>query len=221
MTSASQLIRNDQYNIGHICTRRQCEAGFADKVAMRWVSAHYERQDYTFSDLEAESNRFANALQALGLGKGDVFFTFLPKMPEQFFAFLGALKLQLICGTLFSNFGEEALLDRKGDAGAKCVITKKSFLKKIGRIRSQLPTLRNIIVVDGEDDPASGVIGYQGLMAAASPEFEAAPTDADTPSVLHYTSGSTGKPKGVLHRHNSILHQQRTARGIAGSSTTF
>ena len=214
MTSATPLIRNNQYNIGHICTRQQCEAGLADKVAMRWISSHLDRKDYTFADIEAESNRFANALQSLGLGKGDICFTFLPKMPEQFFAFLGALKLQVICGTLFSNFGEEALLDRLGDAQAKCVITKKSFLKKIGRIRSQLPALRHIIVVDGEDDPANGILGYQALMAAASPEFTAELTSADTPSVLHYTSGSTGKPKGVLHRHNSILHQHKTSREI-------
>lgn len=49
MTSATELIRNNQYNIGHICTRQQCEAGFAGKVAMRWVSPHLERKDYTFS----------------------------------------------------------------------------------------------------------------------------------------------------------------------------
>jgi acetyl-CoA synthetase len=181
---------------------------------MRWVSSHLERTNYTFSDLEAESNRFANALQTLGYGKGDVFFTFLPKMPEQFFALLGALKLQAICGTLFSNFGDDAILDRLGDAGARCVITKTSFLKKIGRIRSRLPELRHIIVVDGEDDPASGVVGYQGLMAAASPLFTAEFTDAYTPSLLHYTSGSTGKPKGVLHRHNSVLSQNETAREV-------
>ena len=92
MTNAAQLIRNNQYNIGHICTRQQCVAGLADKVAMRWVSPHLDRRDYTFADLDAESNRFANALQTLGLGKGDICFTFLPKMPEQFFALSGCFE---------------------------------------------------------------------------------------------------------------------------------
>ena len=210
----NDLIIDNQFNIGHICTRQQCELGRADKVAMRWVGPHLERRDYSFSELDAQSNRFANALETLGLAKGDVFFTFLPKMPEQFFALLGALKLQVICGTLFSNFGDDAILDRLGDAQAKCVITKKSFLKKIGRIRSQLPALTHIIVVDGEDDPANGIVGYRGLMEAASPAFLAQLTDADTPSLLHYTSGSTGKPKGVLHRHNSVLSQNKTAREV-------
>ena len=59
------LIVNNQYNIGHICTRQQCEQGLGDKRAFRWISAHQERINYTFGDLDRESNRFANALQSL------------------------------------------------------------------------------------------------------------------------------------------------------------
>src|SRR5512133_3387473 len=110
------FLHDNQYNIAHICTRQQCDAGLADKTAMRWVSAHGERRDYSFLDLERESNRCANVMASLGGGAGDIVFTFLPKMPEQFFSFLGILKVQAICGTLFANFGEEALLDRLGDA---------------------------------------------------------------------------------------------------------
>jgi len=133
------MIINGQYNIGHICTRLQCDLGRADKVAMRWISQHMEPSDYTFRDLDLQSNRFANALQGLGFQPGDACFTLLPKMPEQFFAFLGILKLQAVAGTLFSNFGEEALLDRLGDSRARGIVTKKSFLKKLTRIRGQLP----------------------------------------------------------------------------------
>jgi len=204
------LIYDGQHNIAHICTRQQCDLGRAEKVAMSWISAHQERHDYTFADMEDESNRFANALQGLGFAAGDVFFTFMPKMPEQFFAFLGSMKMQLTTGTLFANFGEDALLDRLGDAGARGIITKKSFLKKIGRIRDRLPALQYIIVVDTDDDVAPDILSYKKLMAAHSPSFETPLTGPDVPSVLHYTSGSTGKPKGVLHCHNSIFHQHST-----------
>jgi acetyl-CoA synthetase len=203
-----------QFNIGHICTRMQCDLGRGDKVAMRWVSAGQERTDYTFADLERESNRFANVLAGLGFAPGDIFFTFLPKMPEQFFAFLGTLKLRAVCGTLFSNFGEEALLDRLGDSRARGIITKKHYLKKISRIRAQLPDLKYVILVDSDDHLGDDVLSYSKLMAAAADDFTVAPTPDDTPSVLHYTSGSTGKPKGVLHRHRSILFQSRTAREV-------
>lgn len=214
MTTA--VILNNQYNIAHICTRQQCDRGRADKIAMRWISANQERYDYTFADLDAESNRFANSLQSLGFTIGDVFFTFLPKMPELFFSFLGSLKVQLITGTLFANFGEEALLDRLGDARAKGVITKKSFLKKIRAIRDRLPELQYVIVVDAAEDIAPDILSYSKLVDAHSPEYKAHLTGPDVPSVLHYTSGSTGKPKGVLHRHNSILHQYMTTVDVLG-----
>jgi acetyl-CoA synthetase len=210
------MIDRNQFNIGHICTLQQCEAGRADKVAMRWISAHGEVHNFTFADLEAESNRFANALKQLGLSEGDVLFTFLPKMPEQFFAFLGSLKMQLVTGTLFANFGEEALLDRLGDAEAKAIVTKKSFLKKVMRIRDRLPLLRWIIVVDSETDLDSDVLSYSRITSQSDTAFATPQTGPDAPSVLHYTSGSTGKPKGVLHRHNGILHLHRTTRDILG-----
>ncbi len=210
------IIEKDQYNIGHICTRLQCKRGLADKRAMRFVDAHGNRTDYSFADLERESSCFANILSGFGFVPQDIFFTFLPRMPEQFFAFLGALKAQVICGTMFSNFGEDALLDRLLDSGAKGIITKKSLLRKITRIKHQLPALQYVIVVDGDDLDGEGVYSLKTLVAKTSAEFDAPLTPSGAPSVLHYTSGSTGKPKGVLHQHGSILSQSMTSTAVLG-----
>ena len=83
-------------NIGCICTALQCRNGLDSKTALRWIDVHGKHSDYTFGDLERRSNRFANVVTMLGINRGDTFFTFLPKMPEQFFAFLGALKAQAV-----------------------------------------------------------------------------------------------------------------------------
>ncbi len=205
-----------QYNIGHLCTRLQCDRGLAGKTAMRWIGAHGEQAEYTFGDLERESSRFANVMQNLGFLPGDVFFIFLPKMPEVYFSFLGALKSRLITGTLFSNFGEEALLDRLDDAKAKGILTRKSYLKKLLRIREKLPHLKFILLVDAAEHQASDILSLPALLGESSDCFETPLTPAETPSVLHYTSGSTGKPKGALHRHRSVLLQSRTAAEVLG-----
>ena len=205
---------SNQYNIGHICTKLQCENGFADKIAFKWLPAKGEPSYFTFNDLDLQSNKFANILDSLGFGQGDIFFTFLPKCPEQFFSFLGTLKKEVVCGTLFSNFGDEALLDRLGDSGAAGIITKKSFLKKIRRIKDQLPKLKYVLVTDIAEHQEDGVLSYPQLMAEASNQYVTPLTAPDTPSVLHYTSGSTGKPKGVLHAHKSLLHQKATAQEV-------
>jgi acetyl-CoA synthetase len=210
----NDLIKNNQYNIGHICTRQQCDAGNSQKVAMRWLSPAMERTDFTFQDLEIQTNKVANILEKLDVKEGEVAFTFLPKMPEQFFTLLGILKKKAVAGPLFANFGEDALLDRLGDSQARVVFTKTSFLKKIVRIRKRLPALRYIILVDSDADLAEGILSYPRLMESAAPEFTAELTAPDAPSLLHYTSGSTGKPKGVLHVHGSVLTQSMTAQKI-------
>jgi acetyl-CoA synthetase len=217
MNITYKLIVDGQYNIGHICTRQQCDAGLADKTAMRWVTADLTVSEISFAHIDSQSNCFANAIATLGLKKGEVLFTFLPKMQEQIYAFLGSLKMQLLTGTLFANFGEEALLDRLGDSQAKAIVTKKSFLKKLLRIRDRLPYLSTIVLVDDETRTGEeGIYSYQRLVDSASDCFDALPTSADTPSVLHYTSGSTGKPKGVIHVHGSVLHQSATTREVLG-----
>lgn len=201
-------------NIGAACTTEQCRRGLAHKPAMRWIDPLGNGSDYTFADLDNESNRFANILTALGIGKGDVFFIFVPKSPELFFAFLGCLKAQAICAPLFANFGEDALFDRLHDAGAAGLMTTKALYGKIARIRERLPTLRQVILVDGGDDPPVGTSSYNVLSAVARIDFDVPSTPASTSSVLHYTSGSTGKPKGVLHCHGSLASQMATAQKI-------
>ena len=212
----TNIVKNGQFNIGAICTRQQCEAGRAEKVAMRWLTPTLERTVYTFADLEKESNRFANLLLAQGAKPGTRIFIFLPKAPEVFSCLLGILKIQAIACTLFPNFGEDALLDRMADAGVELVITKRSMLNRIRGIWPRLPTLRCAILTDLDVHESSQVLSYSQLMQAASPEYTTPLTPANTPSVLHYTSGSTGKPKGVLHIHQSILMQSATTAQVLG-----
>lgn len=208
------IIKNNQYNIGHICTKLQCELGNSDKTAMRLIAPNMTYTDYSFNDLEVQSSKVANALQSLGLSKGDILFVLLPKIPEQFFVLLGALKLQLIVSPLFANFGEEAILDRMGDACARVLVTKKSFLKKINNIRHQLPHLESVILTDSESHLSSDTLSYPMLMKDPSDSFETPVTEPHIPSILHYTSGSTGKPKGVLHAHKAILTIIKTTEEI-------
>ncbi len=206
-------ITGNQYNIAYYCTRHQCLNGNSQKLAFRYIGHKGDRRECTFKQLDTESNRYANVLTKLGIKQGDIVFTFLPKMPEQFFAFLGILKIQAIAGTLYSNFGEEALSDRLGHCRAKAVITKKSLLKKVLRALPLLDDLKYILVVDSNENEEK-ILGLPGLLEKASDNYEIPLTGPDMPSVLHYTSGSTGKPKGVQHVHKSILTQSYTAQHV-------
>ena len=73
------LIKNNQYNIGHICSTLQCEKGFSEKVAFKFITSKFQEKFYTFKELDSYSNQVANILQILDINKGDIVFTFLSK----------------------------------------------------------------------------------------------------------------------------------------------
>jgi acetyl-CoA synthetase len=219
MEQAIPFNTDPQHNIAFHCCTRHCQEGNGHHIAFRWIDSAGPARDYSFTELEQESNKAANVLTQLGIQKGEVVFTFLPKMPVQFFTFLGILKMQAVAGTLFSNFGEEALLDRLGDSHACALVTKKALLKKVLRVKDKLPELRFILVVDIEEDIDAFVLSLPKRMKQAKDNFTIEPTLAETPSVLHYTSGSTGKPKGVQHVHKSLLLQSWTAANVLGLHT--
>jgi acetyl-CoA synthetase len=202
------------HNIAFHCTQKQVDDGLGDKTALRFIFPDLSSKDVTFAELNSQSNQFAILLTNLGFKENDVIFTFLPKCLEQFVAFLGTLKIRAIIGTLFSTFGEEALLDRLSDSKAKCIVTKKSLYKKIDRIKDKLPDLQVVFLIDIEEDISGTVLSYSYHMNQMPQDFEIPTTSPSTPSVLHYTSGSTGKPKGVLHHHKSLSTQIQTAKEI-------
>ena len=215
-TTYEDLFQNiqGQHNLAYFCTRYQCDIGNGNRVAVKWIFSDLTTQNITFNEFETQSNRCANLLADLGVGQGDKVFTFVPRSPELYYFFLGILKNKAIAGILFSNFGEEALLDRLGDSEARFLLTTKGFLRKVKAIWSDLPALEKVLLVDADEDVSDVILSLPKLMKKASVEFNIPLTSPETPSVIHYTSGSTGKPKGVLHIHKSILNQVDTFRNI-------
>lgn len=204
------IIEKKQYNVGFLCTERQCREGNKDKTALTLIDAGSNLEKYTFSFFNSESNRFANLLSKNQILPGDVLFIFLPPGIEKYISLLGALKNRVIAAPLFYNFGSGALYDRLSDSKARAVITSRKGFRKIKKILPDLHHLQKIILTDTVNSDDSRFIDYREGMAEADSEFKVEITPPDTPSILHYTSGSTGKPKGVLHLHKSILYQHRT-----------
>ncbi len=211
---ASESPPSVEQNIGFACSDLPHRQGAG--VAMRWLASGGARVEISYRQLAEESSRFANVLLALGVVPGDACFMVLPKIPEVFYAFLGTLKARAIACPLFVHFGEPALQDRLADAEARVLVTRQALLKKVARIRANLPNLRHVLVIDIEQDIDDATLSLPRLMRTAAPEFEVAPTSVETPSLLHYTSGSTGKPKGVQLTHGALAFQRQTTQETLG-----
>ena len=197
-------------NIAHEAVDRHASGPRAGHVALRCVAKDGTTTDLTYADLRAETNRFANLLGALGVGKGDRVFSLLGRVPELYIAALGTLKNTSVFSPLFSAFGPEPIRDRLRIGDAKVLVTTSDlYERRIVPIRASLPGLEHVLIVG--DATADGTTGLAGALAASSPDFDIPATGPEDMALLHFTSGTTGKPKGAVHVHEAVVAHYATS----------
>ena len=111
-------------NVAYNCVDRHVEAGNGDRVAIRWEGEPKDdSRDVTYSELQAEVCKAANALTDLGLVAGDRVAIYMPMLPEAIVAMLACARLGVLHSVVFAGFSSTALAARIEDAEAKLVIT--------------------------------------------------------------------------------------------------
>ncbi|KAB7628275.1 acyl-CoA synthetase [Alkalilimnicola sp. S0819] len=189
----------ERYNIGTDVVDRHP----ADATALIHEQADGTVRRYSFGEIRQLSDRFANALRGLGVGRGERVAILLPQSPEAAIAHIAIYKLGAIALPLFTLFGPEALQYRLADSAARVVLTGADKLETLQALRAELPALREVIVT-GERAPR-GLHAFDALLRQAAEGFQAEATAPDDPALIVYTSGTTGNPKGALHGHRVLL----------------
>ncbi|MEC9401970.1 MAG: AMP-binding protein, partial [Pseudomonadota bacterium] len=136
-----------------------------ERLAIRQVLENGSCRDWSHLALNRAANRLANALEGLGLNRGDRVALLLPQIPQTAIAHLATYKTGAIAVPLAALFGLEALRYRLSDSGARVLVTDTAGLAKLAEIRSDLPGLDLVISVDG---PETGVFGFEDLLDKAS-----------------------------------------------------
>jgi acetyl-CoA synthetase len=204
--------KSGRVNIAHeVLDRTVQERDLGDQTALRY-SGDSRVENYTFAELMAMSNKFANVLKKRKIKKGDRVFIFMPRSPELYTSLMGILKIGAIAGLLFEAFMERALLERLLDSGATAIITTPELKSRIPF--AKLPALEHVIVVGVDDGVGAKDVDWYGEMAEASDEFKVVKVPREHPAFILYTSGSTGKPKGVVHAHNDLLGYYMTGKYV-------
>jgi acetyl-CoA synthetase len=202
-------------NIAHEAVDRHAAGPLRDKIAMRWLGSDSQVRDFTYADLKRQTNRFANILRNLGLGKGDTVCVLAGRIPELYVAALGTFKNTSVFCPLFSAFGPEPVFQRMSRGEAKLLVTtERQYRQKIGQLMERLPTLHHVLLVDVDDHMTDGLLSFPRLMTEASEEYAIPPTGPEDMAALHFTSGTTGMPKGAVHVHNAVLTHYMTGKYV-------
>ena len=158
-------------------------------------------QKHTFWEMKVLSNKFANLLRNLDVRKGDRIFIMAPRIPEWYAAVLGMMKLGVVpmpATTMCTPHDIEYRINR---AEASVAITDLENAAKVEEIVAGCPSLKHIILVNGEK---RGWINWDEEQPKMSGHLEdVAPTNSDDPLLIYFTSGTVGQPKMVLHTQAS------------------
>ncbi|NBS11374.1 MAG: acetate--CoA ligase [Gammaproteobacteria bacterium] len=205
----------------HLATR-------GDQTAIIWEGDDPAADEHiTYRDLHGRVCRFANALRAQGVKKGDVVTLYMPMIPEAAVAMLACARIGAVHSIVFGGFSPDALAVRVEESGSKVIITadegrrggrgvalKSNVDKAVASAAGQ--GVEMVIVVKctgGNVAWTAKDVWFHELCANQSEDCPAEPMLAEDPLFILYTSGSTGKPKGLKHTtggylvYTSLTHQ--------------
>src|ERR1700737_4614881 len=155
-------------NASYNCLDRHVQAGRGERVAFHWRGEEGEERDITYAQLLAEVQRLANALKALGIGKGDVVGIYLPMIPEVVVSMLACARIGAPHNVVFGGFSAEAVRERMEFSEAKALITVDGAARKgktapvkdrVDEVMGDLPTLEKIVVVRSKGTPCQMMPG--------------------------------------------------------------
>ena len=188
----------------------------ADKPAIHWKEGDIWRH-LTWSQYRKAVHEAAAGLISLGVAGGDFVAIMAGNRPEHVIGDLGAVHAGATGVTIYSTLAQTQIQYVAANCGAKVAILEDlSFMKRWEAIKSDLPALTHVILMDGAEnyEMVDWVLSWEDLLERgraalnADPglvERVAATAKPEGVATLIYTSGTTGVPKGVMVTHRNVM----------------
>ncbi len=207
-------------NLCYNCVDRHVVDGHGDQPAIIWEGepmgdAGPEGRTLSYTDLQQQTAQLAEALEHLGITKGDVVTIYMGMVPELAVAVLACARIGAVHSVIFGGFSAQAIADRVTDAKSRVILTCDGSWRR-GKVVPLKENVDAAIDILGDASPVTAVIVLDRIhcesnmvagrdhdwakLVGDQPGTRACePLDSEHMSFLLYTSGSTGKPKGIAH----------------------
>ncbi len=166
------------------------------------IAILFDDERITFYQLDADVNRFGNALRSY-LAKGDRVLLLLKDSPIFVAAHLGVMRIGAVSIALSTRSTARDLAFVIEDSGAKTLLIDDEFLPLYEQAIALTERRMNLVAVRGK--AREGMRSINDLLANATSERQSAPTNADDMAFWLYTSGTTGTPKAAIHCHGDVV----------------
>jgi long-chain acyl-CoA synthetase len=190
----------------------------------------FEGKRISYQRLNQDANRFANALKAIGIDRGDRVMLLLPNIPQAVIGLFGTLKAGAVVVFTLPTTHPDELIRQVKDSGARVLLTANQYEDIAWEAKSQpgsplehiiftnisehLPLLKRLgIRLSRKQQDAyqlkqalePGMCLYSKLILSQSDHPPEVEIQAGDLAVLMYTGGTTADPKGVMLSHRNLV----------------
>lgn len=157
----------------------------------------------SYTDLDKASNKMANALIKMGVGKGDRVAMLLANSPDFVITYFGIVKIGAIAVLLDTYFQTGELASFFGDCLPKVLVAESSALQPLSPVLSRFQSIKHVIDVGSECE--SQFHSYAKIMAAGSAKRIEGEIEPEAVATIVYSSGPSSHPRGAMMTHQRLV----------------
>jgi fatty-acyl-CoA synthase len=193
-------MQDFELRVTHLLDHAAREHG-GREIVSRWADGSETRTSW--SGVANDARRLAQALERLGIGRGDRVATLAMNHSRHLVAWYGVAGMGGVIHTINPRLFDDQLAFIANHAEDKVLFYDRAFAPIVEKMKPHWTSIEHYCCFD----PGAGEAGFEALLDAEDGDYSWTAGEERDPVMLCYTSGTTGNPKGVLYTHRStVLH---------------